>query len=118
VQSTNEAVLVSAVIAMAHSLGLLVVAEGVETDEQLRFLRDMHCGEIQGYLVSKPLPCDEISDLLSRSAVIKRMIVDYGATFTQMTAQQGGSAMFGILNEFPAATMGQAQPEVQHVAAN
>ncbi|MCP4408805.1 MAG: EAL domain-containing protein [Gammaproteobacteria bacterium] len=118
-QGSNDAALVSAIIAMAHSLGLLVVAEGVETDEQLRFLQDLHCDEIQGYLVSKPLPSHEICELLDRSASIKRMIIDYGATFAQMTAQQGGApaaGMFGILNEFPEASMGQLQPEVRRVA--
>jgi diguanylate cyclase (GGDEF)-like protein len=121
VQGSNDAALVSAIIAMAHSLGLLVAGEGVETDEQLRFLQDLHCDEIQGYLVSKPLPSDEICELLDRSASIKRMIMDYGPTFAQMTAQQGGApaaSMFGILNEFPDASMEQSQPEVRRVAEN
>jgi len=119
VQGSNDAALVSAIIAMSHSLGLLVVAEGVETDEQLRFLQDLHCDEIQGYLVSKPLPSDEICELLDRSASIKRMIMDYGASFAQMTAQQSGApaaGMYGILNEFPSASIEQSQPEFQQVA--
>jgi diguanylate cyclase (GGDEF)-like protein len=120
VQGSNDAALVSAIIAMAHSLGLLVVAEGVETDEQLRFLQDLYCDEIQGYLVSKPLPSDEICELLDRSSSIKRMIMDYGANFAQITAQQGdvpATGMFGILNEFPEASMEQSQPEFQRAAA-
>ena len=46
---------------MAHSLRLKVVAEGVETREQLEFLRVHGCDEIQGYLLSKPVPPDEFA---------------------------------------------------------
>jgi diguanylate cyclase (GGDEF)-like protein/PAS domain S-box-containing protein len=51
-------VLVSAIIKLAHSLKLNVVAEGVETEQQSRLLRSMNCNEVQGYLCSKPLPSD------------------------------------------------------------
>ena len=56
----SDAKLVKAIIAMAHSLGLGVTAEGVETGEQLDFLRRHQCDEAQGYLLSKPCPADEI----------------------------------------------------------
>lgn len=56
--------LVNAVIAMARSLGLIVVAEGVETDEQLWYLREQKCELIQGFRVSKPLPDGEIDAFL------------------------------------------------------
>jgi EAL domain-containing protein (putative c-di-GMP-specific phosphodiesterase class I) len=48
--------LVSTIINLAHSLKLKVVAEGVETDEQSRLLRLLGCDEMQGYLISKPVP--------------------------------------------------------------
>ena len=54
--SANGLALVSTIIALAHSLKLIVVAEGVETEDQSRMLGVLHCDEIQGYLVSKPLP--------------------------------------------------------------
>ena len=50
--------LVSTIINLAHSLKLKVVAEGVETEEQSRLLRLLDCDEMQGYLFSKPVPCD------------------------------------------------------------
>ena len=53
-----------AIITLAHNLRLKVVAEGVETEEQLRFLHLLHCDEIQGYLFSKPLPSDLLISLL------------------------------------------------------
>lgn len=52
----SDAVLVSAIISMAKSLGLSLVAEGVETESQMVFLREAGCTEIQGYYYSKPLP--------------------------------------------------------------
>ena len=56
----DDAEIVKAIIAMAHSLRMDVVAEGVETRDQLRFLRKLSCEEIQGYLFSRPLPLDEL----------------------------------------------------------
>lgn len=60
----NDAAVVQAVIAMAHNLNLRVVAEGAETAEQVAFLRDQHCDEMQGYFFSRPLPADEIRNML------------------------------------------------------
>jgi EAL domain-containing protein (putative c-di-GMP-specific phosphodiesterase class I) len=57
--------IVSAVIALAHSLHMEVVAEGVETDSQLQKLRRLSCDQIQGYLLGKPLPVEEFAALLS-----------------------------------------------------
>jgi len=54
--TTGGLVLVQAIISLAHLLNLKVVAEGVETDEQLNQLRLLGCNELQGYLFSKPLP--------------------------------------------------------------
>jgi diguanylate cyclase (GGDEF)-like protein/PAS domain S-box-containing protein len=63
---TNDAAIVSAAIAMAQSLGLQVVAEGVETAEQLSFLRDRACDSYQGYLLSKPVSANELTADLAR----------------------------------------------------
>ena len=77
VKSANDAAIVSALIAMSHSLDLRVVAEGVETEEQLRFLQDLHCDEVQGYLFAGAMPTDKATNLLLEPSAIRRMIMDY-----------------------------------------
>lgn len=59
--------IVKTVISMAHGMDLLVVAEGVETQEQYDLLQTMSCDVIQGYLFSKPLPASELTKLLLES---------------------------------------------------
>jgi diguanylate cyclase (GGDEF)-like protein len=64
----DDAAIAQAIIAMAHTLKLSVIAEGVETDEQLRFLRDHLCDEVQGYYFSKPVPKHEFASLVLNNA--------------------------------------------------
>jgi diguanylate cyclase (GGDEF)-like protein len=59
--------IVAMIISLSHTLGLKVIAEGVEEDEQMTLLRELGCDQIQGYLFSRPLPADKIGALL-RSA--------------------------------------------------
>jgi diguanylate cyclase (GGDEF)-like protein len=63
--SSDDAAITSAIISMAHSLGLLVVAEGVEDEQQHAFLAARQCDFGQGYLYSKPVPADVLSALLA-----------------------------------------------------
>jgi diguanylate cyclase (GGDEF)-like protein/PAS domain S-box-containing protein len=60
----DDAVIVQAIIALGHKLGLSVVAEGVETEEQLQFLRRCRCDEMQGYLFGRPMIAAEFAALL------------------------------------------------------
>ncbi|MBI1353206.1 MAG: EAL domain-containing protein [Acidobacteria bacterium] len=62
----GNAAIASGLIALAHSLNLQVVAEGVETMEQLRFLQERGCDEVQGYVVSQPVPAEAFGRLLLR----------------------------------------------------
>ena len=68
VDPEGEAI-VKAVIALAQSLGLEVLAEGVETSDQLSYLRSHSCHIIQGYYFSRPLPADELTDFVMNQAV-------------------------------------------------
>jgi EAL domain-containing protein (putative c-di-GMP-specific phosphodiesterase class I) len=61
----DDAAIVSAIIGLAHSLGFKTIAEGVETQAQLDFLRAHACDDIQGYFYSKPVPADEFARLLA-----------------------------------------------------
>jgi len=61
----DDAVITRAVINLAHNLGIQVVAEGVETHEQLTFLKNHRCDVIQGYLISRPIPARELERALS-----------------------------------------------------
>lgn len=58
VSDPDQAALVEAIINMAHSLNLAVIAEGVETAEQFAFVRDKGCDQVQGFFISKPVPAD------------------------------------------------------------
>jgi len=62
--SPNDTAIVSAIISMGRSLGLRVIAEGVETAEDLTFLQDQECDEAQGYYFSRPVPADQFAELL------------------------------------------------------
>jgi len=64
---SDDAAIVGAIVTMAHNLGLKVVAEGVETAEQLTFLRKLRCDEIQGFLFSPPVRGDEAGELLEQN---------------------------------------------------
>lgn len=63
---SHSMTLVSTIISLAHALGLKVIAEGVETDEQAKMLRLLRCNELQGYLYSKPLTAAEVDPFLRR----------------------------------------------------
>ncbi|CUI03765.1 EAL domain-containing protein [Massilia antarctica] len=60
----DDAAIVLAIISMAHSLKLDVIAEGVETAAQLNYLRRHHCDQIQGFYFSRPLPADQVTEML------------------------------------------------------
>lgn len=62
----DDAAITAAIITMAHSLKLKVVAEGVETADQLAFLKSLKCDGMQGYLFSRPLPSKEATELLKK----------------------------------------------------
>ncbi len=61
----DNRIIISAVTAMAHNMKLKVIAEGVETEEQLSFLSSTGCDEMQGFLFSKPLPAEQFEELMT-----------------------------------------------------
>ncbi len=68
----DDAAISTAIIGVAHSLEIEVIAEGVETMEQLKFLKTLRCDNIQGFLISRPIPVEDVEGFL------KKEIVDIG----------------------------------------
>lgn len=68
----NDAAIASAIISIGRSLGLEVVAEGVETVEQVDFLRDLHCTLMQGFLFSRPVLPDLATEMLRGEVMAAR----------------------------------------------
>ncbi|MDJ0520005.1 MAG: EAL domain-containing protein [Trichodesmium sp. MO_231.B1] len=76
INSTNQ-VITSAIISMAHKLNMRVIAEGVETEEELAFLVKHNCDELQGYVFNRPLPLVEFASLAESLAGCPQMINDW-----------------------------------------
>jgi EAL domain-containing protein (putative c-di-GMP-specific phosphodiesterase class I) len=66
--------IVSAIISLAHSLNLRVIAEGVETNEQAQLLRELKCNEIQGYLFSPGVPAEKVEEFLRQKKLLPKLI--------------------------------------------
>ena len=102
-RNPSDARIVSGVIAMSHSLGIKVVCEGVENEEQLRYLQDNHCDQVQGNLLAVPLQRQEATNLLANPGRIKRVITSYDASKLGLTAMTGSgteTVITGVLNSF------------------
>jgi EAL domain-containing protein (putative c-di-GMP-specific phosphodiesterase class I) len=69
IASSDNKGFITAVVAMAHALELRVVAVGVETEDQLEFLREKGCDEVQGYLLSPPMPSDSITEVMRSESI-------------------------------------------------
>ena len=67
---SSDEIIVTTIISMAHSLGLNVIAEGVESEEQKQFLLSQGCTNFQGYLFSRPAPINEVEIILSEMTVL------------------------------------------------
>ena len=74
----NDDVIARTIVALARSLNLAVIAEGVETEEQRAFLATHGCHAYQGFLYSQPLPVEEFEDLTKRLLEIKRITIEKG----------------------------------------
>lgn len=69
----DDAVITRAVINLAHNLGIQVAAEGIETEAQLNFLKNHRCDLAQGYLISRPIPADDLMTLLRQGITLENV---------------------------------------------
>lgn len=78
-ETANNDTIVSTIINMAHNLNLIVTAEGAETEEQVKYLQQQHCDEVQGYYYSRPIPASEFeikfADLLEEAQKSMHMCI-------------------------------------------
>ncbi|WP_341581044.1 EAL domain-containing protein [Marinobacter metalliresistant] len=74
----DDAVITRAVINLAHNLGIQVVAEGVETEDQLSFLKNHRCNFAQGYLISRPIPVSDLEQALASGILVAGITADSG----------------------------------------
>jgi len=70
-RDANDGSIVTAIIHMAHGLGFRTIAEGVETQAQLDYLRAKGCDEIQGYFFGHPVPAEDFASLLRRGGALE-----------------------------------------------
>ncbi|MGA7808838.1 putative bifunctional diguanylate cyclase/phosphodiesterase [Bradyrhizobium sp.] len=73
-QNLQSQAIIRAVVGLAHGLGLPVVAEGVETLDQLEFLKREHCDEVQGYLIGRPQPIEHYADIVGVPEALPRSV--------------------------------------------
>jgi diguanylate cyclase (GGDEF)-like protein len=81
-QNPGDAAIASAIIGMAHSLSMNVIAEGVETEGQLKFLRNRECDQMQGYLFSRAIQADDFGSMLRDG---RHMLLDHDPDTEQKT---------------------------------
>ena len=98
--NAHDRTIVSAIIAMAHSLGLGVVAEGVETEEQLGVLQNLQCDQIQGFLFSRPIAREHMTALLAEATNIRRLVRSASLQATDST-RMTDTPVAGVLNAPP-----------------
>jgi diguanylate cyclase (GGDEF)-like protein/PAS domain S-box-containing protein len=124
--SPDDAAIVQAIITMAHSLNLVVIAEGVETPAQQSYLLRHHCDQMQGYLVSRPLPAAQMTRLMAQRRTLHQpatpgmarqtvLIVDDDAFMLELLASELSDEQYHVLQAQSAAQAFEllAQNEVQ-----
>ena len=99
-EDVKELAIIRAIIAMGHSLDLNIIAEGVESEEQLFLLHGFHCNEIQGFLFSHPVPAHMMTELLQTRGVYRLQLERSNATFeTYIHAQASQDVGYALVDE-------------------
>ncbi|WP_228895868.1 EAL domain-containing protein [Pseudoduganella aquatica] len=96
----DDAAIVLAIINMAHSLKLQVIAEGVERDAQLAYLRRHNCDEMQGYYFSRPLPEDEFEAMMREGKYLQAPVDEVQADQQTLLIVDDDAFMLDVLSDF------------------
>jgi EAL domain-containing protein (putative c-di-GMP-specific phosphodiesterase class I)/CheY-like chemotaxis protein len=92
----GDAAIATAIVGMAHSLNLRVIAEGVETEGQLRFLRKLGCDEIQGYYFSRPVPAPDFEAMLKQGKCLEVLAEAEGSKGTLLIVDDEPSNLIAL----------------------
>jgi diguanylate cyclase (GGDEF)-like protein len=115
---TSGAAIVSAVIALAHNLGLQVVAEGVETDSQLQFLKKKRCDQVQGFRFSAAVPADEFAVLVGQPASLAAGVLDpASARAFSVVSEERLNAVLDSMVQLPGRSTGLDVQSIESVLA-
>ena len=98
-QDVKEVAIIRAIIAMGHSLGLNVIAEGVETEDQLLFLHGYDCNEIQGFLFSRPVAAETMTELLKNHDTFRlKLAKNSNSLKSSIHAQASQNVGYALVN--------------------
>ncbi|MGZ8320032.1 MAG: EAL domain-containing protein [Telluria sp.] len=100
ISNPDDAAIVLAIINMAHSLQLCVVAEGVETEAQLAYLRSHNCNEMQGYYFSRPLPADDFERMIREGKCLSAPVAEQGQPPPTLLIVDDDAFMLDVLSDF------------------
>ena len=121
-------IILTELMRMATSLGVDTVCEGVETEEQVRFLRDIGCAKLQGYYFSKPLPLEDVDELRNNGLIIKTEDPEESGYYESVgkvnlfdlgvVAGEGSDSLYNAFDTIPIAVLEVKDDKARYIRSN